>query len=110
MSFSVMLQQLAGGMLVSIEIFFVTFAVFSAAGTSDLFWQNVQKQSDPYHCIRLHIHHERNAADAAADGGLFRALFLLWHQYHSGIQHDCGVDWIFPELCRLFRGDLQRRY
>ena len=37
MSFSVMLQQLAGGMLVSIEIFFCNLAVFSAAGTSDLF-------------------------------------------------------------------------
>jgi len=84
MSFSVMLQQLAGGMLVSVEIFF-NLAVFSAAGTSDLFWQNVQKQSNPYHCIRVHIYHERNAADAAADGCIFRSVFYLRDPYFHGI-------------------------
>ena len=86
MSFSVMLQQLAGGMLVSIEIIFCNLAVFSAAGTSDLLLAEMfQKQSDPYHCIRLHIHHERNAADAAADGGIFRSVFYLRDPYFHGI-------------------------
>ena len=40
MSLSVMLQQLASGMVVSVEIFVVTLNFFTSTGTSDLLWQN----------------------------------------------------------------------
>ena len=55
MSLSVMLQQLASGMVVSVEIFVVTLIVFAAAGTADLLWQNGKESGDSRDCICIHF-------------------------------------------------------
>ena len=43
MATSVMLQKLGEGMVTSLWIFAVTFDIFSAVRTFDLFWQNVKE-------------------------------------------------------------------
>ena len=60
MSLSVMLQQLASGMVVSVEIFVVTL-IFS---------------------LPLGL------LNAAVDGCIFRTVFYFWNPYFYGIQPD----------------------
>lgn len=87
MSLSVMLQQLASGMVVSVEIFVVTL-LFTSAGTSDLLWQNVQESGDTWNCVCLHISYAWNPVNAAIDGCVFRTILYFWNPYFHGIQPD----------------------
>ena len=88
MSLSVMLQQLASGMVVSVEIFVVTLLFFTSAGTSDLLWQNVQESGDTWNCVCLHISYAWNPVNAAIDGCVFRTILYFWNPYFHGIQPD----------------------
>ena len=89
MSLSVMLQQLASGMVVSVEIFDTDF--FASAGTADLLWQNGKESGDSRDCICLHISYERNTVNAAVNGCIFRTVFYFWNPYFNGVQSDRGI-------------------
>ena len=94
MSFSVMLSQLAKGMTVTTEIFFVTL-VFSLPLGLLVCWEKCPNTSDPVDCDRLYFHHARNAADAAADGSIFRSLFHFRNPHFHGLQPDCGIHCLY---------------
>ena len=51
---------------------------FPAAWDDRSLWTDVQKWLDPGNCKGVHISNEGNAADASADGGVFRTLLFVW--------------------------------
>ena len=67
MSLSVMLQQLASGMVVSVD---------------------VQESGDTWNCVCLHISYAWNPVNAAIDGCVFRTILYFWNPYFHGIQPD----------------------
>ena len=83
MSLSVMLQQLASGMVVSVEIFVVTLLFSLPLGL-----QNVQESGDTWNCVCLHISYAWNPVNAAIDGCVFRTILYFWNPYFHGIQPD----------------------
>ena len=65
MSISQMIEQLAGGMGVSIQIFVVR--------------KNVKKPDCPESDKGVHIDYERHALDASAYGGLLWPILPVWN-------------------------------
>ena len=86
-----MLQQLAGGMLVSIEIFFVTLLFSLPLGLLICFGR-MSRNKVIRTIVSGYISIMRGTPlmmdmypDAAADGGIFRPLFYLRDPYFHGI-------------------------
>lgn len=77
MTLTKIFSQLAGGMWISIQIFFCDAYFFPASGTFHILWQDVEKSCNQNHCKILYFSHEGNASDAAADGGLFRSVLSV---------------------------------
>ena len=83
MSLSVMLQQLASGMVVSVEIFVVTLLFSLPLGLLICFGR---MSKNPV--IRGHISYAWNPVNAAIDGCVFRTILYFWNPYFHGIQPD----------------------
>lgn len=86
MSLSVMLQQLASGMVVSVEIFVVTLLFSLPLGLLICFGRI--ESGDTWNCVCLHIGYTWNPVNAAIDGCVFRTILYFWNPYFHGIQPD----------------------
>ena len=91
MSFSVMLSQLAKGMTVTTEIFFVTL-IFSLPLGLLVCWGKMSKDKDnQMDRFCLYLHYARNTSYAAADGSIFRTIFYFWNPNFHGLQPDRSI-------------------
>lgn len=88
MSFSVMLSQLAKGMTVTTEIFFVTLIFSLPLGLLVCWGKNVQNKDNQMDRFCLYLHYARNTSYAAADGSIFRTIFYFWNPNFHGLQPD----------------------
>ena len=88
MSLSVMLQQLASGMVVSVEIFVVTLLFSLPLGLLICFGRMSKNPCDTWNCVCLHISYAWNPVNAAIDGCVFRTILYFWNPYFHGIQPD----------------------
>lgn len=77
MSLSVMLQQLAGGMVVSVEIFVVTLVFSLPLGLLICFGRMSKNPVIMGNRVSIHFHYAWNTSDAAADGCIFRTIFYF---------------------------------
>ena len=88
MSFSVMLSQLAKGMTVTTEIFFVTL-IFSLPLGLLVCWGKMSKiKIIRWIVSAIYLHYARNTSYAAADGSIFRTIFYFWNPDFHGLQPD----------------------
>ena len=82
MSLSVMLQQLASGMVVSVEIFVVTLLFSLPLGLLICFGR-MSKNPAIRGIVSAYI-----SVNAAIDGCVFRTILYFWNPYFHGIQPD----------------------
>ena len=76
MTIGQMVAQLAGGMLISTQIFVIT-PVFSSTWTYCGVRTLIEKSRDQHDRKILHLYHARNSVNAAADGRLFRTILSV---------------------------------
>ena len=86
MSFSVMLSQLAKGMTVTTEIFFVTLIFSLPLWPSGLFGVKCPNKDNQMDRFCIYLHYARNTSYAAADGSIFRTIFYFWNPNFHGLQ------------------------
>ena len=79
MEIGTLIRELGGGMWISAEIFILTLLLFAASWTSSCIWQNVEDRTGQMDFKIIHINYERNTADVAAYGGVFRTLLSVWN-------------------------------
>ena len=77
MQINTMISQLAGGMLVSTEIFVVTLVFSLPLGLLIAFGR--MSKNKVLQAIVKHLYHARNSVNAAADGRLFWTVLSVWH-------------------------------
>ena len=88
MSLSVMLQQLASGMVVSVEIFVVTL-IFSLPLGLLICFGRMAKNPVIRGIVSAYISVMRGTPlMLAVDGCIFRTVFYFWNPYFYGIQPD----------------------
>ena len=79
MNISQMIEQLIGGMGVSIQIFVVTLVFSLPLGLMVSFGRMSKNPIVRNLNKGVHIHYEGHPFDAPADGSLFWSLFSVWH-------------------------------
>ena len=67
--------------------------LFAASWTSSCIWQNVEDRTGQMDFKIIHINYERNTADVAAYGGVFRTLLSVWNANFHRISYDSSTDW-----------------
>jgi hypothetical protein len=85
-------------------------AVFSSSGAGYFLWTDVQTFSAANAYQNLHISDAGDAPDAAAHCRIFCPILCVWHQDFGFLPFYGGYSGVCPELCCLFRRNLQGRY
>ena len=89
MEIGTLIRELGGGMWISAEIFILTLLFSLPLGLVVAFGR--MSKIAPVKII--HINYERNTADVAAYGGVFRTLLSVWNANFHRISYDSSTDW-----------------
>lgn len=65
---------------------------FTAAGAGSRIRENVEDRTGKMDFKIIYIDHERNPADAAAYGGIFRTVLSVRNAHFHRIPYDSGID------------------
>ena len=98
MEIGTLIRELGGGMWISAEIFILTLLFSLPLGLVVAFGR--MSKIAPVRCNIsgvplkiIHINYERNTADVAAYGGVFRTLLSVWNANFHRISYDSSTDW-----------------
>ena len=86
MEIGTLIRELGGGMWISAEIFILTLLFSLPLGLVVAFGR--MSKIAPVRWI-----YERNTADVAAYGGVFRTLLSVWNANFHRISYDSSTDW-----------------
>ena len=84
--------------------------LFAASWTSSCIWQNVEDRTGQMDFKIIHINYERNTADVAAYGGVFRTLLSVWNANFHRISYDSSTDWFCnyaAYFAEIYRGGIE---